>query len=414
MAESKERFIEKARAWPRVETADQFARLLSGVKPQRWKDYSYLANPPCHQSSSGTSLSFGDAPGGGLVIYCWACEGDTVQRVEDALGVALQVRRRDGNLRYRAALPGGQRPPEPRTAAPPRKPDPIHATPLREGITVGQFFDSPFWLLSNGKGRPATARGGLAAWRQSRDSRGGGVKLARFGGQARDVMRDRGVYQFRGLPWDTYDGILAKASDASLRVVPGAEPMVSLAGDEETRCLGDYLLVDLDYHPEHDLGLESRAVRDTIANRLADAGAALYTSRSGNGWHAVLRMSAYDIAAGRHPRRKRVDPQKVPGLALDFFPPSSRSPVNVCRERPLANTSSAHVLPTLTLAELEGVLRGRGRSELSELLEEAGRHTAEPDYAILVLRTAEDLAGGGGLRRRRGAGCGEQRTILEH
>ena len=49
------RFIEKAREWPRVETADQLARLLSGVKPRRWREYSYVANPPCHASSSGES-----------------------------------------------------------------------------------------------------------------------------------------------------------------------------------------------------------------------------------------------------------------------------------------------------------------------------------------------------------------------
>ena len=396
MTESRERFIEKARTWPRVDSAAQLAALLSGVKPQRWRDYSYVANPPCHQSSSGTSLSFGDAPGSGLVIYCWACEGETVQRVEDALGVALQVQRRDGSLRYRDArrtgAPNTVKPPQP---APPPEPEPIHATPLGEGITVRHFFDSPFWLLSEGKGKPAAAQRGRAAWRQSRDPKAGGVELARFGGDARDVMRDRSVYQFRVLPWESYDAILAKVADPALRVVEGAEPMVSLAGDEKTPCLGDYLLVDMDYHPEHDPASVSLPVRDTVGQRLADAGAALYKSRSGNGWHAVLRLSASDIEAGNRPQRRRVDPSKVPGLAFDLFLPGSRSPLNISRGRPLANTDPAHVLPVLTLVELDQVLRGHGRSELSELLEEAGRHTAEQEYALLLLQTADDLVAEG-------------------
>ena len=122
---NRERFIEKARTWPRVETADQLAGLLSGVKARRWREYSYIADPPCHVSSSKESFAFGGSPGDGLVVYCWACEGEMVEQAENALDVALQVRRQDGSLRYH----GGRRGPSRRrrqpsttsgTAAPPR------------------------------------------------------------------------------------------------------------------------------------------------------------------------------------------------------------------------------------------------------------------------------------------------------
>ena len=394
--ESKEKFLEKARTWPRVETADQLAGLLSGVKPRRWLDYTYVANPPCHQSSSGESLSFGDAPGGGLVVYCWACEGETVERVENALGIALQVQRQGGGLRYRD---GGQRGVRRELGATPKSPtqahQPLHATALGEGITLGDFFSSPFWLLSAGKGKPATARGGRAAWRQSRDTDRGGILLARFGGVSQEVTGDGRRYRIQILPWDTYAGIVAKANDPALRVVEGAEPMVSLAGDQQTPCPGDFLLFDMDYKPGQDPASVSAPVRDTVAQRLSDAGASLFRSRGGHGFHAVLRLAAEDIEAGRQPRRKHVDPDGVPGLSFDIFLPGSKSPLNLSRERPMANTGAAHVLPVLTLAELDGVVRGQGRSEVNRLLDEAARHSEEPEYAVLLVQAAEGLAAEG-------------------
>lgn len=186
--DSRERFIEKARTWPRVETADQLARLLSGVKARRWREYSYVANPPCHASSSRESFAFGDASGGGLVVYCWACEGETVEQAENALGVALQVRRQDGSLRYRDG--GVGRSTRPLSTAAPTSPPQVqrlHATPLGEGITLADFFSTRHWLLSRGKGKPASAKGGSAAWRQSRDPERGGILLARHGGVVRET-----------------------------------------------------------------------------------------------------------------------------------------------------------------------------------------------------------------------------------
>ena len=389
--DSRKRFIEKARTWPRVETADQLARLLSGVKPGRWREYSYVANPPCHASSSKKSFTFGDSPGGGLVVYCWACEGETVEQAENALGVALQVRRQDGSLRYRDGRTGQSRRPLP-SPAQPQEPQRLHATPLGEGVTVGDFFATRHWLLSKGKGKPATARGGRAAWRQSRELNRGGILLARHGGVVQEVDGNGRPYQLRILPWESYDRILELRNDPALGVGRDAEPMVSLAGDANTPCLSDYLLLDMDYHPEQDPQRVSAPVRDTVAQRLAATGAALYYSRSGNGYHAIVRLAVADIEAGLRPRRKRAAPGQLPGLAFDLFLPGDKSPLNLSRERPMANTDPGHVLPIFTLNELDGVLRGEERGEVSYYLDEARQRANEPEYAVLLLQVAQELA----------------------
>ena len=391
--DSRERFVEKARTWPRVETADELAGLLSGAKPRRWREYSYVANPPCHASSSRESFAFGDAPGGGLVVYCWACEGETVESAENALGVALQVRRTDGTLRYRDGGAGPSRRPRPSTAPTPRPQEQrLHATPLGDGVTVADFFAARHWLLSAGKGKPATARGGRAAWRQSRDPERGGILLARHGGVVRETDGRGRPYQLRILPWESYGRILELRDDPGLGVSPGAEPMVSLAGDADTPCLGDWLLFDLDYHPDQDPQGVSSPVRDTVGRRLAAAGAPLYDSRSGNGFHAVARLAKEDIEAGQRPRRKRATPGQLPGLAFDLFLPGDRSPLNLSRERPMANNTPDQVLPVFTLEELDMVLRGEERSEVSYYLDEASQKSGEPEYAILLVQLAQELA----------------------
>ena len=110
-------YLERAKNWRRVATAEELAGLLTGVKPKRWRDYQYLATPPCHSSQSGqsTAFAFGNAPGGGLVIHCWACHGEAgyLDRLEATLGVALQTRYQNGRLRYAERLSAAARPPPP-------------------------------------------------------------------------------------------------------------------------------------------------------------------------------------------------------------------------------------------------------------------------------------------------------------
>ena len=279
--------------------------------------------------------------------------------------------------------------------APVPEPQPLHATPLGEGVTVAEFFAGRHWLLSKGKGKPATARAGRAAWRQSREPKRGGILLARHGGVVQEVDANGRPYQLKILPWESYDRILELRDDPALRVSCNAEPMVSLAGDADTPCLSDYLLFDMDYHPEHDPAGVSAPVRDTVAQRLAAAGAALYYSRSGHGFHAVMRLAAEDIEAGRRPRRKRATPGQLPGLAFDMFLPGDKSPLNLSRERPNSNASPDHILPVVTLTELDAVLRGEECGDVGQLLDEAAQKAKEPEYAVLLVQMADELAAEG-------------------
>ena len=246
--------------------------------------------------------------------------------------------------------------------------------------------------MSRGKGKPASAKGGSAAWCQSRDPEHGGILLARHGGVVRETDSTGRPYQLRVLPWESYDCILELRDDPDLKISHDAEPTVSLTGDADTPSLGDYLLLDMDYHPEQDPQGVSAPVRDTVAQRLATAGAALFHSRSGNGFHAIVRLAVADIEAGLRPKRKRAAPGQLPGLAFDLFLPGDKSPLNVSRERLMANTDPGHILPIFTLSELDGVLRGEERGEVGQLLDEARQRANEPEYAVLLLQAAQELA----------------------
>lgn len=136
----------------------------------------------------------------------------------------------------------------------------------------------------------------------------------------------------------------------------------------------------------------SAPARDTVAQRLAAAGAALYYSRSGNGFHGVMRLAGADIEAGCRPRRKRAAPGQLPGLAFEIFLPGDRSPLNLSRDRPMANTDLSHVLPVFTLEELDRVLRGEERSEVSYYLDEAREKADEPEYVVLLVQLAQEMA----------------------
>ena len=148
-------FREKATRWPRIATAGELIPLLRGVRRSAaWKDYQWTAEPPCHSSKSGASLSFGDAAGGGLVIHCWACGGGSgwLDDLEERLGVALQVRYANGELRYRELAGAGwltaapapaerERPGRQLAVAPPK-------TPLPDDVWLSLHAKGLGWELT--------------------------------------------------------------------------------------------------------------------------------------------------------------------------------------------------------------------------------------------------------------------------
>ena len=87
-------------ARPLISDAESLIPYLYNVRHAKGIIYLYGATPPCHDSLSGKSLSFGDHPDGGLSIKCWKCKDrNFIQRIEDALEVRLQVNE-GGLFRY--------------------------------------------------------------------------------------------------------------------------------------------------------------------------------------------------------------------------------------------------------------------------------------------------------------------------
>ncbi len=70
-------FAQKAKSGARVTTAYELTKNLDEVRPYRYKDYTWTANPPCHASTSGTSFRFGDHPHGGIILAAGNRDGPT-------------------------------------------------------------------------------------------------------------------------------------------------------------------------------------------------------------------------------------------------------------------------------------------------------------------------------------------------
>ena len=91
---------------PLIESASELRMRLNHVQERKYKDYQYIAEPPCHSSSSRESFHFGDAPGGGISVGCWQCQRPGyLDDLESSLGVRIQVRNPNGSWRWRDGAP---------------------------------------------------------------------------------------------------------------------------------------------------------------------------------------------------------------------------------------------------------------------------------------------------------------------
>ena len=227
----------------------------------RFRDYTRRANPPCHTSSSGLSFQYGDDPGhpGAVVIGCWnpGCQGPGwVDRIEDALGAAIQVWRTKengcGDYRYRLWSGGGVSAPAPgpraRKPVPPLAWVPLPATPQEvDGFTLADLWASPVFFVGGGKTKHAVTwkdeGGETSGYRHSQQAADGGVRVARFGGIAKGV---------RIHPWMSYEDIQGVIHHSDSRAWEGRHPCLSLSGDAATPWPLDVGVIDADYKPDKD------------------------------------------------------------------------------------------------------------------------------------------------------------------
>ena len=339
-------FRHKATAWPRVSTLAQLLPLLDNVQQRRWRDYSYIANPPCHASDSKESLSVGEAEDGGLRIRCWGeCKIDAI---EDALGVALQVRYQDGNLRYRERNGGT---PPPRRSKPPLSREPIFQV---RPFGIADLKGANIWLALK-KVKPWTGRldGITYGYRHSLSN----LELARYGGDYISKDKDGVEQRIRLLPHRSYDYVGQVIRRIAEKTKVECRRAISMAASEAVRYPFPLVALDCDYHPDDDRDGSGRAYRDALQRRCVAAGLSVYRSSGGNGFHAVAGVNSasrnYD-AYQQEFRQTRWQPPGTQGIAVDVFLPGARHSLTLRLDLPIAEVDGE--LPLLSLTELNGLM----------------------------------------------------------
>ena len=343
-------FAYKAKHWPRISTLPELLARLDVVRPKAWEGFAYTANPPCHESDSKASLSVGEAERGGLLVRCWG--GCDLDSIEESLGVALQVRYRDGSLRYREA--GATR-----AAAPPPKPPPSRE-PIYEvnPFSLADIRAAKIWLAVK-QGKPpkpwtGTIGGVTYGFRQSLAN----LELARYGGEYVDSKDVRMTL----LPHDSYDrvqGIIRRIED---RTGGRCVPAISLAASEAVRYPFPLAVVDCDYRPDDDEDGSGAAYRGGLYRRAVREGLPVYGSSGGNGFHILARAHlgrnqfyANDKNGNtREYRQERWKPPGTQGVAVDIFGPGGRHSLTLRLDKPLSEPDGD--LPLLSMEALNDLM----------------------------------------------------------
>lgn len=371
-------FKERAQHWPRVNNAQELAGRLSHARLKRWREYQWVADPPCHaqgkKPGESNSFIFGDAPGGGVIVSCFTCRGrkGMIDEIEERLGVAIQLRYSNGNLRYQRNSGEVLQPRPVKTEV---DKTPLNADFPPKGFAVKDITTLPCWFVGAGKmGATLTYKGSTFGWRQSHQR---GVKLARFGGWDEDNK-----IQIR--PWADYESIKASCEwiNAHYKKLE-VRPSISLGGDKDTPAPHGLVIMDVDYKPSADKDGRGLAYKDTLFTRFTEAGWACYASNSGNGYHAIACVhpkSWYEFTYQGRPVSKIPvwEPygrgsRAETGVSVDFFFPGAKFLIAVNMHKPIANNEAEHVLPWATaedinnLLTLEGVRRPRTDINYEEL-----------------------------------------------
>ena len=360
---------------PLIATAARLAPYLSNVLPLAHNGYAYSADPPCHESKSRNSFQFGDDPRGGVKLGCWSvgCQSQGwVQRIENRLGIRIQINI-DGKLTHQGIhIPG--------YAAPgstfPRKPPAQHkridrellpATPAAGPVTLDDWWNAPIWFVGAGRHmegkHAATWQAGGKTWtcRHSKPPKEGGLRLARFGGE---LLVGSGHGQMVQ-PWASYSAIASLIAATPVLVTEERRPCCSLAGDPETPYPLPIGCIDADFHPEQDPDGVGRAFLNGVKAELISAGCPVFSSTSGNGFHAPWVLRAWPdgkvyamVEAGK---RVRAWPHRpgahYHGARIEIFAPGDKKLIALWRSRPVANTDPETVIPELGYIDLSRILK---------------------------------------------------------
>lgn len=281
-----------------------------------------------------------------------------------ALGQGVDVRGRrhtdDDFARPQTAnrRPGRNRWPKAPSAA--AIPAPLPATPTSGApVSVADIVALRRWFPARGKKGWWTMRDGqIYEWRHivgaARLPDGADpVRAAARGCAVLDDNERRVVVP----PHTDYDGVvrlLRRCDDPD-----GVRPALALGGSVGMPYPFPLLAVDCDYHPESDADGSGRLFRDLLRSRLADTGALICPSRSGEGYHALLVLSDTDTACPMHDgvawsSRKKWTPPGVQGIAFDINLPGA--PMLLALRLGASPLPPAAVLPVLGLSEIDDLM----------------------------------------------------------
>ena len=98
------------------------------------------------------------------------------------------------------------------------------------------------------------------------------------------------------LPWMSRDDCLEVISAKGLK---DTIPAFCLSGDPDCPASHDILFLDCDYKLHLDSDGLGALVRDRVSAGMVSAGAGVFGSTSGNGWHIVCRLTLEDILNGK-------------------------------------------------------------------------------------------------------------------
>ena len=219
--------------------------------------------------------------------------------------------------------------------------------------TVSDLLEEPIWFVQSEK-MPYQHRvdGGWAGYKQSLQDNRGGVATARYGGETTWTDPDGTVQRFLVYPHRTYHQIAALIPKLPNPRGLKLRPSISMSGDARYPHPTDLVVVDFDYKPCKDPEGRGEQFRNRARAAMTACGAPVFTSSSGNGFHAVFRM----VPGWVHSNRRRGTETRLPkdrnttnsGAVAEIFPAGYRKHVVLRLERPLANHQADRVVPYIS------------------------------------------------------------------
>ena len=368
--------------FPIVSTAVEFSKYLNDVQ-ERGSGWDYQADAPCHQSTSKSSFVFKDAHPSGLDIHCFAGCVDTgssyvtfVDNVEMALGVRINLRYHNGNLRwerkwktYRERLMESSQHDRVLTY----KSRNVRITETDDDYTLADLMMERVWIPTT-----ITSTGARIPFEfQHRNKRYGFVQsnkdmqLAQDGGGVleRTNRRTQVTRSVNIIGWQPSAHATLRGKELGANSVG-----LVLSGDENVPARTDVGVVDFDLKEIDDNTDETTAKhlewRNSVYAALSKLGCPIIKSRSGLGFHALWRQlpDEYTLWDDRNAVANLV-PEKQIGAGIDFYPAGSRRLINIVMEN-ITEEMKVMQIPRIPFAEFHDILRSNEELHQQRMFEQ--------------------------------------------